>query len=102
MEFARRRSVRHVWLLRDVFHVCVLLEGCSCVVVSPFVLLILFRLFYMYFLGLFRAVVLSIVVLDVVLGSNEIILGRVVADVIIVLFGFVVAAAVPNIMCRLG
>ena len=46
--------------------------------------------------------VLSIVVLDVVLGSNEIILGRVVADVIIVLFGFVVAAAVPNIMCRLG
>lgn len=46
--------------------------------------------------------VLSIVVLDVVLGSNEIVLGRVVADVIIVLFGFVVAAAVPNIMCRLG
>ena len=46
--------------------------------------------------------VLSIVVLDVVLGSNEIVLGRVVADVIIVLFGFVVATAVPNIMCRLG
>ena len=46
--------------------------------------------------------VLSIVVLDVVLGSNEIVPGRVVADVIIVLFGFVVATAVPNIMCRLG